>query len=151
MSNITTILALVPINKEGILMAYHPTEYINLGQCSEEQFKKTTEISQKAIRVATEIDSVLYQNQIMLRQIFDGMAYAGLFVNEGIDCTPFLRPYFEKFITEHQSKQTMWAKWKMKQSHKRQILSAKIKSFFLSSGAKYFPKFIMWLKNKFGG
>lgn len=145
-----THLIIAPISERGEIMALYPHEYTDLGRCTIEDFKKTTEQSLDAQRIALNMKSLSNENEIRLKLIFDALTYAGIITPQGIDVTPFLRPYFEKFIIEHEAKQTFWAKWKMKQKHRQEVFWANIRATGMGFVSTHGTTFVLWLKKKFG-
>ena len=143
-------LIIVPLNEMGQIMALNPQEFTNLGPCTIEQYGKRMDVVTDSMKVAAQLNSLHIENAMRTKQIFEGLIYSGIITPDGIKAEGFLKPYFMKFIREHEMSKTVWAKWRDKQKNSTKLFFDNLKVIGTRILSKYGTKLALIFKSKFG-
>ncbi len=143
-------LILAPLNELGQIMALNPQEYTNLGPCTTEEYGKRMDVVTDSMQVAAQLNALHIENAMRTKQIFEGLIFAGIITPEGIKAEGFLKPYFMKFIREHEMTQSFWKKWRTKQANRAKLFWDNVKVIGVSFLSKYGTKAALFFKSRFG-
>ena len=143
-------LIIVPLNEMGQIMALNPQEFTNLGPCTTEEYGKRMDVVTDSMKVAAQLNSLHIENAMRTKQIFEGLIYSGIITPDGIKAEGFLKPYFMKFIREHEMSKTFWARWRDKQKNSTKLFFDNLKVIGTRILSKYGTKLALVFKSKFG-
>jgi hypothetical protein len=142
-------LIIAPLNEMGQIMALNPSEFTDLGPCTVEEFSARTLTTNKALEVATQMNTLHMENAMRTKLILDGLVYSGIITSDGkLDASKFFKPIFTKLIKEHEMNQTYWAKWKQKRANQLSLFWGSLKVLGTGFLSKYGTKAAMFFKNK---
>lgn len=142
-------LIIAPLNESGQIMALNPQEFTNLGPCTIEEYSKRMDVVTDSMKVAAQLNSLHIENAMRIKQIFEGLIFSGIITPDGIKAEGFLKPYFMKFIREHELTQTFWRKYREKQANRIKLFWGSVKVLGTRVLSKYGTKVAMFFKSKF--
>ena len=143
-------LIIAPLNDSGQIMALNPQEFTDLGPCTIEEYGKRMDVVTDSMKVAAQLNSLHIENAMRTKQIFEGLIYSGIITQDGIKAEGFLKPYFMKFIREHEMTKTFWARWRDKQKERTKLFFGNLKIIGMKILSKYGTQATLFFKSKFG-